>query len=170
MSPQPTKKNKSSIWSWVRFILLLGVIFFIFRFAIGVTVINGNSMNPTLNNGDTILSNYLLYEPERYDIVVIEDDAGFDIIKRVIALPNETIEIRDGKVLIDGKPLSESYTKGYSEDMPSMVVEDGTYFVIGDHRTIGESLDSRNEEVGSIPFDEIKGEAIFSLFPFGRIR
>lgn len=163
-----TKKNTSSTFiSWIRFIALLLLVFFIFRFAISITIINGNSMNPTLSDKDIILTSKLLFQPERFDIVVIHRNDGFDIIKRIIAVPNETVEIKNGVILVNGTPLKENYPMGISDDMPIMKVKEGFYFVVGDNRTPGESLDSRSKEIGLINEGQIKGEAFFSLYPFG---
>ncbi|MFS0821454.1 signal peptidase I [Bacillus sp. 1P02SD] len=159
-------KARSTMFSWLRYLLILLFVYFIFHYALGITVISGNSMNPTLHNKDIILTNNIFYEAERNDIVVIQDASGFDIIKRIIALPNETIEIKNGIVFVNGEPIKENFVIGVSTDMPKILVEEGTYFVMGDNRTPGESLDSRSTDFGLISATHIKGEAFFSIKPF----
>lgn len=161
-----TKNPWSEVISWIKFIAILFVLFFIFRFALGIIIVDGNSMNPTLKNHDVILTNNIFFQPERNDVIIIKTNEGYDIVKRVIALPNETVEIKNGIILINGQPLEETQTAGVSDDMAEILVQEGTYFVLGDNRTPGESLDSRSSEVGLISQNNIKGEAFFSVFPF----
>ncbi|TKC16818.1 signal peptidase I [Robertmurraya kyonggiensis] len=159
-----TKNPWSEVLSWVKFIAILFVLFFIFRFALGIIIVDGNSMNPTLKNHDVILTSNIFFQPERNDVIIINTNDGYDIVKRVIALPNETVEIKNGIVLINGQPLEEVQTVGVSNDMAEVLVQEGTYFVMGDNRTPGESLDSRSSEVGLISQNNIKGEAFISVF------
>lgn len=158
-------KTRSTIFGWIRFLLFLAAIFFIFRYALGITLVDGKSMNPTLHDNDIVLTNNIFYQHERDDIVIINEN-GFPIIKRIIALPHETVEIKNGTVFVNGDPLEENYTIGISNNMPEVLVEEGTYFVIGDNRTPGESLDSRSSNVGLIPAQHILGEAFFSIKSF----
>lgn len=155
--------TRQTIFSWIRFLLIIAIIFFTFRYAFGITIIEGNSMEPSLHNSDFVLTSSIFYNIERNDIVVIQNDHGYNIIKRVIALPNETIAIKNGIVFVNGDPLEENFTTGVSNDMPEVLVGEGTYFVLGDNRTPGESLDSRNQDIGLIPLNAIKGEAIFTV-------
>jgi signal peptidase I len=159
------KKTDSSIISWVKFVILLAAIFFIFRFAIGITIINGNSMNPTLHSENLILTSNIFFTPEKGDLVIVRDPHGYYIVKRVIALPNETIEIKNGIVFLNGAPLKENYVQGEPMDMAQIKVLEGTYFIMGDNRTQGESLDSRNSDMGPISKNQIIAEAIFSILP-----
>ncbi|WP_449538423.1 S26 family signal peptidase [Ferdinandcohnia sp. Marseille-Q9671] len=69
-------------------------------------------------------------------------------------------------VFVNGEPIEENYTIGSSTDMPAILVEEGSYFVMGDNRTPGESLDSRSTDIGLIPATQIKGEAFFSITSF----
>lgn len=162
------EKDKTSMWSWVRFILLLFVVFFVFRYVIGIIIINGNSMNPTLDHQDVILTSNIFYTPERNDVILFRDENGFDVIKRVVGMPGDTVEIRSGTVYLNGGVLEEDYITGIPNDMPLIEVNEG-YFVMGDNRTPGESLDSRSEEIGLIEDTRVKGEVIFSLWPIGMV-
>lgn len=158
--------SRESVLSWLKFLLFIAAIFFIFRFAIGITVISGNSMAPTIQNRTIIMTSNLLYSPEQNDIIQFEDVNGFDVIKRIIAMPNDTVEINNGHLYVNGQILEEDYAMGVPDDMTLVTVPEGAYFVVGDNRTPGESLDSRNVEFGFIPKERMKGEMLFSLFPF----
>lgn len=167
MTVESKSKPQSPIMSWIQFILLLVVVFFIFRFVFGITLIDGNSMNPTYNNRDIVLTSNLFYKVERNDVVIVKNQNGFNIIKRIIALPGETVKIKDGIVYVNGMLVNEPFTIGKSDDMPEIKVEKGFYFIMGDNRTPGESLDSRSTEIGQIARNQIIGETVISIFPFG---
>jgi len=160
------KEQRNSIISWIKFILILVGIFLIFRFVIGITVINGQSMSPTFSNNNVIMTTNLFYSPEKGDIILYRDENGFDVIKRVIATENDHVEIKDGVTKVNGEPLQEEYKTGVSQDMSKVVVDENSYFVLGDNRSPGESLDSRNESVGTIAKADIKGRYLFKLYPF----
>lgn len=160
------KEQSNSIISWIKFILILVGIFLIFRFVIGITVINGQSMSPTFSNNNVIMTTNLFYSPEKGDIILYRDENGFDVIKRVIATENDHVEIKDGVTKVNGEPLQEEYKTGVSQDMSKVVVDENSYFVLGDNRSPGESLDSRNESVGTIAKADIKGRYLFKLYPF----
>lgn len=164
---QMNSSKKASILSWVRFGITILVVFLIFRYVIGITIINGNSMNPTLENRDFILTSSLFFNIDREDIVIVEDPHGFDIIKRIVALPNETIEIKSGIVYVNDEPLKEDYITGTSFDIEKTIIPEGSYFIMGDNRTPGESLDSRDESIGPVPNEAVKGKKVLSLFPLG---
>ncbi|WP_062350275.1 signal peptidase I [Bacillus kwashiorkori] len=161
-----TTDKTANIRSWVIFLLVIGSIFFIFRYAITIIIVSGNSMYPTLENKHVILSYNVFYQIERHDVAVIEDRNGFDVVKRVIGLPNDTIEIQNGAVLVNGNVVEENYSAGTAMDMEPVILNDNEYFVIGDNREVGESLDSRSSEFGPVTKDQIKGEILLSLFPF----
>ncbi|MDQ0269151.1 signal peptidase I [Cytobacillus purgationiresistens] len=162
---QPEISKATSWKSWFGFILSMIVLFLFFRFAISVTIVSGNSMNPTIENNDILISNQLYFNLNNGDIIVFHDPHGYDVIKRIIASPNDTVEIKDGNVLVNDTPLEENYITGTANDMEKITVLENSYFVIGDNRTPGESLDSRSQEVGLITKEAIKGEIMFSLYP-----
>lgn len=135
------------------------------------TIVEGTSMETTLHDEDNLIINkigYRLHEPERFDIVVFPYDDETYYIKRIIALPNETVQIIDGKIYINGEILQENY--GLENiDNPGDAVEPVTlgndeYFVMGDNRN--QSKDSRSTDVGLIKKDKIIGKAVFRLYPF----
>lgn len=137
--------------------------------------VDGPSMNNTLVDGEIIIINKIGYrkkEIQRYDIVVIKTDDK-KIIKRVIGLPNETIEIKDNKVYADGVELDNSFTSSYSDDFSIKdiglnKIPGDSYFVLGDNRNI--SLDSRYKELGVVKKDQIVGKATLVVWPFNKIK
>lgn len=161
-----SESTKSELWGWIRFGLLLISLFLVLRFGLSVAIISGESMAPTFQNGSLVLTNNLFYEPEYGDIIIYTDRHGFDVIKRIIGLPGDQVEIIKSVVHVNGQPLSEEYTQGLADSMDALVVPQSSYFVLGDHRSPGESFDSRSPEVGSISAASIKGEMMVSLNPF----
>src|SRR3712207_6054438 len=117
---------------------------------------------------------YDLNDPERGDIALFENQQGGKdpLIKRVIGLPGETLELRDGKVYVDGDPLEEPYLErdpckpGYPKtcSFGPVTVPRNHYFMMGDNRT--HSLDSRF--FGPVPEDDVVGEALVRFWPPGR--
>jgi signal peptidase I len=160
--------TKQSVMSWIRFGLLLVMLFIVFRYVIGITLVNGNSMNPTLENKNVLLMSKYFYDIEQSDIVLVEEN-GFNIIKRVVAMPNDTVKIENGEVFINGEKLVEEYTKGISFDVEEFTIPENHYFIVGDNRTLGESLDSRDSSIGPINKEQIVGNAIVKLFPFSTL-
>ncbi len=134
------------------------------------------SMEPTLAVGDRVLVNKLAYrigDIGRGDLVVFErppsepESDVNDLIKRVIAFGGETIEARDGRVLVDGRPLREPYLPPgtVTGDLPAQTVPEGHLFVLGDNR--GDSRDSRR--FGPIDEDLVVGRAFVRIWPPGSI-
>jgi signal peptidase I len=138
--------------------------------------IPSDSMNPTLVQHDRVLVNKLSYhfhDVHRGDIVVFErppgeDDPNIkDLIKRVVGLPGDTVEGRNGGVLIDGRALKEPYVpKGtQTSDFPAQKIPKDKYWVMGDNR--GNSKDSR--VFGPIPKSLIVGRAFIRVWPISKI-
>lgn len=165
---------------------LLGVIcivYLVITFVGQRTEVRGESMMPTLSDGDNLIVDKLTYrfsDPKRFDIIVFpfqyKEDTYY--IKRIIGLPGETVQIGpDGTIYIDGEVLEESYGReviapeyiGIAAD-PVQLGED-EYFVMGDNRN--NSSDSRKEVVGNIHRDDIIGRAWVRIWPlsrFGRLK
>ena len=139
------------------------------------TTVHGNSMNPTLENGDNLWIDKFSYkvgDPKRFDIIVFPyRDSDVYYIKRVIGLPGETVQIApDGSIIVDGNILKESYGKEVIRDSgtasdPITLGED-EYFVLGDNRN--DSRDSRWPDVGNIHKSKIVGKAVLRLTPFSK--
>ncbi len=135
------------------------------------------SMEDTILIGEDVVTNrlaYLFSDPKRGDIVVFPDpdNVSQDYIKRIIGLPGETVEGKDGVVYIDGKSLTENYLKETPEgDFGPYTIPDNCYWMMGDNRNI--SLDARYWENKYVNKEDIKGRALFK-YPdftwFGRIK
>ncbi|MBQ3475126.1 MAG: signal peptidase I [Bacilli bacterium] len=175
---QVDKKNKviKEIISYALIILVVVVIrIFIFE----PVRVDGPSMDTTLADGQVLILNKLRYrmtDIRRYDIVVVDVD-GTRIIKRVIGLPNEVIEIKDNKVYADGKELDNSFASTVSADFKMsdiglVKVPGDSYIVMGDNRAI--SLDSRTPKegdsgIGPVKKDQIIGRVTFRIWPLNKI-
>ena len=124
--------------------------------------VDGTSMHQTLNDVDILLL-YKMAKYDRFDIVVLNEEYDDEIIiKRIIGLPGETIEIRDGEIYIDEVLMPEDYGYGETSDYDKVTLEDDEYFILGDNRLI--SKDSRY--FGPVKKNDLMGEAVFRLWPF----
>lgn len=170
-------KTKAFIREIIPYIAIVVIVLFVKSYIISPIQVNGDSMDSTLKSGDIMILNKLQYKRngvERFDIVVIKSH-GTNIIKRVIGLPGDTVEVIDNKLYINGKHYKETYldedtiTNDFTLDelLGRNTVPKNSYFVLGDNRE--ESLDSRYEEVGFIHEDDIEGLAKLTIFPFNRI-
>lgn len=160
-----TAKAKSELAGWIRFILMLIGIYVFFTYVIGLSIVEGDSMNPTFETNGVLLSLNAFTQAEAGDVVIFTNDYGISVVKRVIGVPGDTVAIENGQVFVNGNALEESYTSGISDDLAPVQVTGSFYFVMGDNRTPGESLDSRSAEVGLVPQEAIEGEVLLSLFP-----
>lgn len=169
MREKSKSKLKSEIIEWIRFIILLFIVYVIVTNTISITRVSGHSMDPTLQDGSWIAVNRLsthFGKPKFGDVVIVsQEDKNYDIIKRIIGLPGDTVFIKGGTVFINDIPIPEVYTLGSSPDMEEITIEEDHIFILGDNRELGESLDSRDPSIGTIPINNIKGYAMISLFP-----
>ncbi len=149
----------------VETILLAAIVFLLVNAATGRFRIDGSSMEPTLHDGEFVIINRIIYKlhpPQRGDVIVFMRDGRRDYIKRVLGLPGETIEIRQGQVFINGQLVPEPYIKEaglYS--MPPRTMGPDEYFVLGDNRN--NSSDSHTW--GAVPFSAIDGKAWVIYWP-----
>jgi signal peptidase I len=159
---------------WVVVVAIALLVAFLVRgFVLAHFVVDGSSMAPTLQSGDRVFVNklsYRLHDPNRGDVVVLHQTSGAserDLIKRVIALPGEEIEMRACTVLIDGRVLEEPYLDPATSsgscggDFDPVLVPDDHVFVMGDNR--GGSQDSRL--LGPIAHDDLVGRAFVVFWP-----
>ena len=123
----------------------------------------------TLENGDRVFVNkigYIIGEPELGDIVIFKtpEDGKTSYVKRVIGLPGDQVEIVDGIVYVNDKPLSEPYIADQPfNDFALETVPDDRIFVLGDNRN--HSKDSRDYHVGFVPMDNLVGKAVWRIWP-----
>ncbi len=145
----------------VPYVVILVVVVLIRTYICTPIMVSGPSMQPTLDGGELMLLNKLS-DLERFDVVVVDIETE-EIIKRIIALPGETITCENGIVYVNGKRQDEEYSKGYTFDFEKVILEEDEYFVMGDNRE--DSKDSRM--IGPVKKEQIKGTAKFVLYPFG---
>jgi signal peptidase I len=144
-------------------VIALGINLFLAQ----ATQVLGQSMEPTLHSSQRVVVEKVTYRflhgPRRGDIVVLDLPAQSDLlIKRVVGLPGETIEIRDGRLYVDGQLVNESWTVyPGSGNYGPLVIPPLHIFVLGDNR--GASNDSRS--FGPVPIDQVVGHAWFSYWP-----
>ncbi len=163
------------IKDWVVSILIAVVLaFFIRYFIVELYMVEGPSMRPTLVNSERLVVNKFIYhfkQPERGDVLVFRypRDPSRDFIKRVIAVAGDTIEIKDGRVFLNGQLQNEPYILEKTRSSYSLAtVPEGTIFVMGDNRNNSE--DSRFKDVGFVPFDLIKGKAVMVFWPLDQMK
>lgn len=162
----------------IKFILLVAVIVIPIRFFIAQPfVVNGRSMDPTLETGHYLIVDQVSYKiinPKRGDVIVLKypKNPSTYFIKRIIGLPGETVEVKKGIVTIYSEKfgtttLNESYVSKQNELSDSLKTKltSDEYFVMGDNRA--ESMDSRSW--GPLPEKYIVGRAFIRLFPFSKI-
>lgn len=156
------------------------IIFLVVRtFLFEVRVVPSGSMVPTIMENDRFIVEKVslrFRQPRRGEVLVFEPPAGAqfrtDYIKRVIGLPGETVEVKAGKILINGIPLEEKYILPQyraQSDFAPVLVPDRSLFMMGDNRNFSE--DSRYW--GFLPYRNIRARAVFRIWPlsrFGRFR
>ncbi len=151
--------------SLIPYIIIIVVVVFIRTFIVTPVKVDGTSMYPTLDGDEIMLLNKLGHI-DRFDIVVIHlNDEESNLIKRVIGLPGETVEILDNKIYVNDELLEDSYGYGTTYNIDPVTLSEDEYFVLGDNRII--SLDSR--VFGKVNRTEIKGTTNIIMFPFSKI-
>jgi signal peptidase I len=170
MNTQTIKKViREIIFSLVPAILIA---FFVNFFVTEAAVVEqGPSMQPNLYVGYRVMTekvSYRFHEPNRGDIVIVERaDQEVDLVKRIVALPGEIIEVRAGQVWLNGEQLTEPYVKEFGGPSygPSRV-PDGTVFILGDNRRL--SHDSR--AFGPVSLDSVNRRVIFIYWPLDEFK
>lgn len=171
------KEDKNRIRPVVGWIVDIAVVISIAWFAVfamGTQIrVSGQSMEPVLSQNEKVLMNRLSYRvmrPKRYDIVVFEKETENYNIKRVIGLPGETVQIKDGFIYINNEKLDtlndlgEAALAGLAEY--PIILDKNEYFLLGDNRSGSE--DSRFANVGNVKSRQIKGKVWLRIQPFSR--
>ena len=178
------KLPKPTIWeellSWITYFVISFTILALFLVFVGKPfTVSGQSMYPTLHDSDRMFMSKL-GDIKRFDIVVLQaPDQDKEYIKRVIGIPGDTIEVKDGKLYINGQVVDQPFINTelllnktvYIDDFTlqeltgELKVPEGKYFVMGDNR--GVSKDSRM--IGFIERSAIEGKAVFTIWPLNRI-
>jgi signal peptidase I len=150
--------------------------FLIVTFVAQRTLVHDVSMQPTLYGGDNLIVEKIspkIGKLNHGDIIVFYDtNEDRQLIKRLIAVEGDLVEIKDGKVFVNGEELKEDYIKdgytpqGVNPKYSKLVVPKGHVYVLGDNRK--NSRDSRS--IGPIEVERITGKAIFRFYPFNKIR
>lgn len=162
------------IFSWVlEIILVIGIAFVLVYFVGEKTSVIGAAMEPTLYNKEEVIINKFIYKltkPQREDVVVFQPNGNKNThanIKRVVGLPGETIQIRNGVLYIDGKAYENEYVAvgieeaGIADD--EIVLGEDEYFVLGDN--VNNSEDSRYANIGNVDKQDIVGKVWFCVSP-----
>lgn len=159
-------------------VVMLALLVMVYLFIMSPQEISGRSMEPNFYNGEYILTNKIEYkftDPQRGDVVIFKSprNPDIDFIKRIIALPGESVSISDGSIYVNGRQLIEPYLSpdifvfggSYLPEGSERMIPQGTYFVVGDNRP--HSSDSR--EFGPIAKEEFIGKALLRYWPFDRV-
>ena len=175
-------KEKNELWEWIKALLIAFAIAAVIRyFLFTPIVVDGDSMMPTLEDGDRMIVNKM-GELDRFDIVVFHAPEGKDYIKRVIGVPGDHVEYKDDQLYINGEAMDEPYLDSYKADIqdgnltgdfrledidPAYdTVPEGYYFVMGDNRRF--SKDSRH--IGIVPEEEFVGKTSVIFWPINEIK
>lgn len=147
-------------------------------YVFNVSTVIGKSMQPTLYEGEKLIINKISLSfgsPGRGEIVVLHDPStGPDrkeyLVKRIVGIPGDIVEVKDRQLYVNGKQLEEPYTDTAIQDpdFDALTVQEGTYFVMGDNRHAGASKDSRY--FGAVAGSSIIGKVSLIWWPFSRFR
>lgn len=175
-------KRRSELNDWVKSIIIAAFIAVLLMQLIVPAVVREHSMEPSFYGGDYLIVgkiNYKISSPHRGDVIIFKSDIPMNtaepsqakklLIKRIIGMPGDVINISDNEVSINGEVIDEPYINegGTPGDVVNYVVPKDSYFVMGDNRTV--SIDSRRNEVGPVHKDRIIGKALIRLYPFNKI-
>ena len=171
-----TEFFKDFMW----YIIVFLIIALVFIFVVVPQTVAGNSMDPTLKDGQIVLVSKIPFKPKRNEIVLFKN-AGKSYVKRVIGLPGEKVEYIDGNLYINDIAYKETYLGAEVETFnflfkdicslelcPDSVIPEDKYLVMGDNRP--ESADSRDSKIGLISKENLIGKVIFSLYPLKSVK
>jgi signal peptidase I len=166
---------RSWLFDWTETIVVAFILALIIRaFFVQVFWIPSGSMEPTLDIGDRIVVNKIIYnfrEPRRFEVLVFRGissagEAKKDLIKRLVGLPGETFEVKNGTLFVNGLPLEEKHSMNQDyADFGPVIIPPDAYFVMGDNRAA--SADSRYW--GFLPRKNLIGPAFLRIWPLAKI-
>lgn len=159
-----------------KYLIVIVIVILLFVFIVGIQQVVGPSMESTLNQGDVVIINKLIYKNvrgiKRNDIVIIQEEEK-NMIKRIIGMPGDNIEYKDNFLYINGEKYKESFLKDEVitedfklSDIGYEKIPDGYYLVLGDNRE--NSKDSR--DFGLVNKKDIVGLAWIRIYPFNKIK
>ena len=150
-------------------ILTLVAVFVLTSFFFRHSIVDGDSMMNTLQNGDCLITTNLFYTPKQYDIVVIEDHSVgiyHPLVKRVIAVGGDEVKVTKNEIYVNGELVRDDFvyidSETYKYTPATFTVPEGRIYVLGDHRS--DSTDS--EDFGTVSVDSIIGKVLFRFYPF----
>ncbi|MBB3112619.1 signal peptidase I [Paenibacillus phyllosphaerae] len=183
---EPRQKKESrelprwaaELWDWGRtLVIALIVVVLLHFFVFNLSTVEGQSMEPTLYEDEWLFVNkisYFIGDPKLGDVIILKDPTGRDpkkefLVKRIVGMPGDTIEVKSGELYRNGEHIIEAYTDTVIEDLDygPYTIEAGKYFVMGDNRHARASLDSR--AFGTVDRDLIQGRADFILWPITKL-
>lgn len=153
-------------YGWLKdakqFFFCLLLVFLFLRLVIGFSFVKGDSMEPTLHSGELVMYLRTVRNYRKGDVVSVRIPSGEYYVKRIIAMEGDTIDLRDGRVYLNGELLEEAYVSGSTRSPEGAVryplrLQEGQVFVMGDNREV--SMDSRN--FGVVGTGQIKGKLWF---------
>ena len=171
-SPDPGPGHRLAIKLLVPVVVLLAAVVLVFYVFFSSAVVVGPSMLPTLRNADYLLITHGASHLKRGDIVVTdvaETGGPVQLVKRVIGLPGDVVEVRKDVAYVNGQPepwRGQAVQPGFSTDVPPVTIPAGRIYVMGDNRAVSE--DSRY--LGPVPMSGVKGRAAAIFAPLNRIR
>ena len=157
------------IKEWVPYIAIIVIVILVRTYIVTPVIVRGDSMYNTLEDGEVLFLSkisYRLDDIKRFDIVVVEDIDNDLIIKRVIGIPGDSIEYKEGILYINDRKCDDKFasiTENF--DLTNFGIQklpENSYFLLGDNRN--NSIDSRI--IGPVNIEKINGEVVFSLYPF----
>ena len=142
--------------------IALARVFLAFNLLVGITTVSGRSMEPTLQDGNVVFFYRVNFSYHRGDVVFARMPYGNFYVKRVVAVPGDVVDIRDGVLYVNDHPETDAHFQGQTHESDGIVqypylVEAGKYFLVGDNREV--SQDSR--AFGALPRRSIKGKLLF---------
>ncbi|GGN90554.1 signal peptidase I [Saccharibacillus kuerlensis] len=185
----PQNKVKSEVFEWIKAIVIALVLVFVIRWLLFAPyMVDGTSMEPNFHNSERVIVNKILYDirpPKKGEVIVfkVPSEDNKEFIKRVIALPGDTVKVEGDVVTVNGEVISEPYiqdmidaakadggtynnnTNFPNPDFPDGTVPEGHVFAMGDNRP--NSKDSRM--IGYVPYSDITGRADLVFWPFSDI-